>query len=373
MISPADVEGLRRRAPTPDQPVLSVYLDVDQTRAANLNGQYEVALDSCLRALEASLDHGQRAAFGTAATHARRIVASYEPHAKTLVVVTDATGDVRWTGELQIALATDARWGARPHVRPLLEAFDEHERYGVILSDKERARLFTVFLGEIEEEGETVAEGEVRHKKSSGSDHLRSQMQFQRRDDLHVQQNLRDAAGVMDAIERAHAFDRLVLAGPVEATSALVKVLPRPLADRVVGTVRLPIDATAADVLERTSEIAARVERDAEDRLVQRALDDGACGLAPVLAALQEGRVMHLLYADGIAAPGTECTGCHVLAASNGTGVCEYCGSRLDPLDDVVERAIDRAQDAGARIEQVRGDPAARLQDVGGIGALLRY
>jgi peptide subunit release factor 1 (eRF1) len=373
MISPVEVEALRRREPTPEQPVLSVYLDVDQSQAANLNRQFDVALDARLRALEGSLPDGEREAFGAAATHAKQVVASYEPRAKTLVVMTDATGDFRWTGELQIALPTDVRFEARPHVRPLLEAFDEHSRYGVILADKGRARLFTVFLGEIEEERDAIAASEVRHKKSSGTDHLRSQMQFQRKDDMHVQHHLRDVADVMHAVEHAHAFQRLVLAGPVEATSALAKLLPRPLAERVVETVRLPFEAPAADVLERTMVIAERVEREAESRLVQRVLDDGTHGISSVLVALQEGRVMSLLYAEDIAAPGSECTGCHVLSASNGSDVCDYCRADLERLDDVVERAIDRARDAGATIEQVRGDAAARLRDVGGIGALLRY
>jgi len=44
MISRAAVDSLLERPPSPGSPVLSVYLDVDQSRAANLNREFEAAL-----------------------------------------------------------------------------------------------------------------------------------------------------------------------------------------------------------------------------------------------------------------------------------------------------------------------------------------
>src|SRR5207237_2605491 len=143
----------------------------------------------------------------------------------------------------------DARGEPTPYVGPLLEALDEHARYGVVLVDKERARIFTVFLGEIEEERAALAAAEVRHKNASGTDHWRSQMHFQRQQDLHVRWHLAHVAELLDDVARTYAFDRLVLAGPVETTAELGRLLPRPLRERVVGTARLPVDVSADEVL----------------------------------------------------------------------------------------------------------------------------
>jgi peptide subunit release factor 1 (eRF1) len=373
MIAWSDVERLRRLPPMRERPVLSVYLDVDQRRPANMNRGFEAAFETRLRALAGSVDDLDRKSFDTAAARVREVVAHYQAHARTFVIMADATGELDWRGELRIALPADARWEPQPHVQPLLEAFDEHERYGVILADKGRARIFTVFLGEIEEERDALAAAEVRHKQASGTDHLRSQMQFQRQDDEHVHAHLRDVAAVMDEVARTRHLARLILAGPVEATSELAKCLPRPLAERVVGTMRLAFDVPAAEMLERTLAIAERVERDMEQRVVERVVDHGTRGAAATLAALQQGRVMLLVYAEGFVETGAECTGCGVLAARDAGGACGYCNAPMQPLDDVVGRAVVRARDAGATVEQVRGDAAERLRDVGSIGAVLRF
>jgi hypothetical protein len=49
-----------------------------------------------------------------------------------------------------------------PDLAPLLRLLDEHERYAVALVDKEKARLFSVFLGEIEVERQVEREAEER-------------------------------------------------------------------------------------------------------------------------------------------------------------------------------------------------------------------
>ena len=58
---------------------------------------------------------------------------------------------------LPVSLPTEARYRPDPYLRPLLETLDEHERHGVVLLDRQQARLFSVFLGEIEEHREAFA------------------------------------------------------------------------------------------------------------------------------------------------------------------------------------------------------------------------
>jgi len=373
MISRAAVDSLLERPPSPGSPVLSVYLDVDQSRAANLNREFEAALKARLHAIEHQLARAERDAFRADAARVWRFVSQYHPRGKTLILFADDSADLFWTGELGVPLATDVRWDANPWVRPLVEALDEHERYGVVLADKERARIFTIFLGEIEEEREALAAAEVRHKKASGTDHWRSQMHFQRQDDMHVRWHLRQVAELMEEVARAYAFDRLVLAGPVEATSELADLLPPRLGERVVGTLRLPMDAPADEVLRQTLEVAARAEREAEKATVAQLFEQRAVGLDAALAALQEGRLRTLVYADRFASRGSECPRCHALFGPGAGADCAYCGERLLPVPDLVTRAIERARESGGSVEKVQGEAAVRLLDAGGIGAIPRF
>ena len=372
MITAADLDRLRERAAESASPMLSVYLDVDQSRASNLNRKFEAALKARLRALEQKLGDGEREAFRAHAARVEEFVAGYRPRGKTLVVFADDAQGAFWSRDLHVPLQTDVRWRPAPYIRPLVEALDEHERYAVVLASKERTRLFVAFLGEIEEKGEVVASGEVRHKQSSGTDRLRSQMNFQRQDDEHVSRHLRQVVARLEEVVRAGAMHRVVLAGPVEVTSELVRLLPHALAARVVGTVPLTVEASPDEVLAKTLEIAQRVEREAEQAQVRNLLDRGAVALEATLLAYQERRLLVLIYAEGFAAGGAECPQCRALLA-RADAACAFCGARPRPLDDLLERLVERAAEAGAKVEQVRGDAAVRLRQAGGIGALLRF
>ena len=54
-------------------------------------------------------------------------------------------------------------------------------------------------------------------------------------------------------------------------------------------------------------------------------------------------------------------------------GTCDYCGAAIKPVDDLLERMVDRALEQDSKIEAVAGDAANRLRQAGGIGAVLRF
>lgn len=372
MIAPADLDRLRARAAASERPVLSVYLDVDQSRAANLKRGFAVELSTRLRTVEQQLAESEREPFRAAAALVERLVGQHEPRAKTVVVFADGGAAPLCSGDLNVALPTDVRWRGAPFMRPLIEAIDEYPRSAIVLTDKAQARLFVAFLGDIEEIGEAIAPGEVRRKKASGSDHLRSDMHFQRQDEMHVHWHLRGVADRLEQVAAAHDLERVVLAGSLEATNELARLLPGALAARVAGILRLPIDASAQQLLEHALVLVAHAEREAEQARVTDLLERGRVGLDATVSAFQDGRLLALIYAEGFVAPGSECPRCRALLATAPPD-CAYCGAPPRSLDDLVERVIERVGESGASVEQVRGDAARRLRDVGGIGALLRF
>lgn len=222
MISKEEIGTLIGREGKPGHPVLSVYLDVNQSRETNLNRKFEVSLGNLLRGLEQELVNGfEREEFVADAERMRRFVSDYRPSARSLVIFCDALEDFLWSRELDVPLRSEARWSETLYLRPLIETLDEFERYGVILTDRAQARLFTVHLGKIEEHCESFAPGEVKIVKAPGRDHIRSDMHFQRKADQYAHRHLKRVAELTVELAGRHAFDRLLLAGPVEATSQL--------------------------------------------------------------------------------------------------------------------------------------------------------
>jgi peptide chain release factor subunit 1 len=270
-------------------------------------------------------------------------------------------------------------WRDTPYARPLIEILDEHERYGVILTDREHARLFTVFLGEIEEHLDVFASADVTHIKTTGTDHMRSQMNIERKGDLHARWHLKRVAELMSKVASIYQFDRLILGGTIEAVSELQGLLPKALRTRVVARISLPVDAGESQVLAETSKVEQDVERKREAELVESLITaaakqkKAARGLDDTLLALQEYRIWELVYADGFAPSGSQCTNCGSLL-SKATEPCGYCGQAVRPISDLMQLAAARVLDMEGKVEQVGGDAGARMKkEAGSVGALLRF
>ena len=246
-------------------------------------------------------------------------VESYRPQAKGLVIFCDSSEDFFSAHEIHVPVKTEARWSEKPYLRPLLEIIDEHERYGVILTDRAQARLFSIFLGEIEEYREALAEADVMRFKSSGRDHIRSQTRHQRRADKRALWHLKQVAEIMEGVAERLAFDRLVLAGPVEAINEVYRQLSKALRAKVIGTIALAMDANDQQVLAETLKLMKTAERTGEIEIVEQLIEaaekqeQATIGLDQTLAAVQAGRVRQLVYAEGWAASGSSCSNCSSL------------------------------------------------------------
>jgi hypothetical protein len=158
----------------------------------------------------------------------------------------------------------------------VLELLDRHERYVVVLADRAKARLFTIFLGDIEESKEAFAAADVEHIKGPGTDHPLSQMQIQRKADIHAKWHLKDVSRAKSRLAQKHNFNRLILGGPNEVTSELAKLLPKSLNAKFVGHVTSAVEANIKEVLQETLRIEAEVELQRENELVESLITGAA-------------------------------------------------------------------------------------------------
>jgi len=377
MITPSDVDMLAERKALPGSPVLSVYLDLDQSKAVNLNRGFETALENMLRAVEAGLQPRQLESFDADAGAARRYVSDLEPGAQGLILFSDASENFFWAREVKVDLRNRARWNDTPYLAPLLEIIDDHERYGVVLLDKEHARLFTVFIGEIEEHHDAIAPAPVRRYKASGTDHILSESRFQNKADAHVHWHAKHVAELLDKLVDQYSFDRLLLGGPVEATSELQHLLSKRVRNRVVERLSIPVKANAQEVLKAALDAEERVERRLEAQIVEQLIvgdahHPSALGLDAAVRALCEQKVCRLIYADGFTPAGGQCSNCGMLFTRT-AGSCDYCGSPVKAADDFLESMVEKVLAQNGKVERVSGDAATRLKHAGSIGAVLRF
>ena len=358
--------------------VLSVYLDVDQSKAANLNRRFEGAFESRIQLIAGKFEEEyEQSDFLRCVGDVRKLLSAYEPHGRSLVIFARSAGKT-WFRELNVPVGTEVHWGAAPYLHPLVEALDEFEAYMVVVADRAHSRVFTVRLGTIEKQAEIHALGTVRHLKTSGTGHLYSQSHIQRRADGNVLGHFKRVIEVLEHVANMNAPARLVLAGNAEAISELFRLLPKSLRGRVAGSAVMPANAPEKEILEGTLALARKAERLQELEKVERLLTSAAKGDKAVvtfrhtLQAFNEDRVRELVYAEGFSALGGVCEHCHVMFPSDDLN-CEICGMPVKPADDLIENTISAALAAGAAVEQLRGPAADKLLAAGGIGAFLRF
>jgi peptide subunit release factor 1 (eRF1) len=369
---PKVLAELRDELP-PKDGVLSVYLD---TSPARVIGQgHLLFLRDAYKAIRATLPKEDLEPFEAAATQIEAHLSSdvAATHAG-LAVFGAAPPSYFRSVPLPAAPREEVVWDKHAHIAPLQAALDDFERFAVVLFDKERARLFTIYLGEIETE--LAVDDYVPGKQATGGWYGLAQARYARHHEDHVRRHVKHTIGTLMVLLRGRPFDRLFLAGPDEALSFLMRELPRPLRARFAGTIRLELFASSADVLHAALEAASVAERKTEAATVKELVEEGGrrfvvLGPAPTLEAITTGRVHKLLVANTYQGPGSECERCGQMTVEDAT--CPKCGQATTAVLDLRERAVERALDQGALVETVSGDAAEELMAHGGMGAWVRY
>lgn len=260
--------------------------------------------------------------------------------------------------------------GHAPALGQLESIVQELRPIGVILVDRQRARLFVYEMGELLERSEVVddlpRDYDVRDQSARGSvdPHV---------DEL-VHQHLRRAAAAAFSLFNERKVGLVTLGGAPEAVAEVESQLHPYLKERLTDRIKVSAGAGVEEVHDQVLEVQAQAERDAEAAAVARLREavgagrKGVAGLADTLAALNERRVDHLLVSDDYEEAGWRC-GCGVLAAVGPT--CPTCGAAMERVDDVVEEAVHEALAQSCRVEVCVGN--ADLDVLGRIGALLRF
>jgi hypothetical protein len=370
MITPMLLKTLRESAP-PGGKVLTVYLDTSPKRV--IGRAFLLSYRDLCCALRDQIGEAEREAFDAAEAQGLRLLEREGPIAAPGLAIFASGAGYFYAVPLPRRPREEIYWEPRGHLLPLQSTLDELERAAIVLFDAERARLFTVYLGAIEEH-DAIEDEALPHIHGGGWATLEESRISRRRDDrlLH---HAKHAVAALTAMNRTHPFDRLLLAGPDEALAVLTHQLPAPLRRRLAGTLHLEMFVSDAEVLRRALPILETIERQAEVAMIDELLDAGrsdgaAVGVDSVFAALNAGLVHVLYVAESYVSTGGECPSCGRLVA--GPGPCPSCDAPLRPVANLGERAVEQALSHGARVEIVSGDADALLLARGGLGAWIR-
>ncbi len=354
-------------------PVISLYLDL--TPQARQDRAWAIQFKNLSREAVAGVeDAAQARAMASELDRLEQALAQAIPELGRGVAMFIAQPlDLRFQIVLPVPLPNRLKVDRRPYLRPLFRVVDEQERFLIAVVGNQRARLFVSQLGFIEEVADLV--GEVPGRQRQGG---WAQMRLQRRRDTYLQWH---AGSVAHAVALAmDTFDArwLLLSASPEAEVEFRKSLPSAVAQRLAGEFSVEPVASTKVVADATAGLRGSIEAREEMATVRQLLevpDAGAraLGLDEVFLRLAEGRVRQLVVLDDYRAGGAMCPRCEVYRAESDKP-CRLCGGPLEPVDDVVDVALEMAYRQQAALELVRSSEAReQLQRMAPVVALLRY
>jgi peptide chain release factor subunit 1 len=260
-----------------------------------------------------------------------------------------------------------------PWVRPMLAVLDEYHRTCVLILDKESARTWELYQGEINETSEVLDQA-LRKPDYAGWYGLEEYRVRNKAEEL-AKKHFRKVATVLDDFQRAGRFELLAVGGHDYEVPVFMEFLPHNLRGSVAGTFAIdPNTATIGDIRESADAVVDRYERDEERRWVAEVFEkeaaggNAAVGLERCLWGGSVAAIQRLLVQEGATAPGVVCDESGWLAEAGDT--CIICGQPTRKTDDVVDELAEAVIDTGGTVEHVLADTPLRDHAV---AAALRF
>lgn len=359
MLSRTELLDLREHLA--DRPVLSLYLDAEQSDPAERRA-WRIRLNHLLKDLEDELAARSSSEL-EAARAAIKLVNDRFAGTEGLLPergwVAFASPDQLWYAGPSAAPMPDLiRWERGMHVAPYVRALKQSRPVMTLLVDQRRARLLRYQHGEISHVAEFQSQFELLEasdgasKRSVRSSGVRGQPRsdsIRRAEEVATLRMVREAVA---ALAESSNQDRLTaVGGSLEPVARVLALLPDRIRHRTIELGGLHIDATHSEIEAAldaaASTLSVRLQKDLVDEVIDLTRADGrAClGLERTNRALESGAVETLVLSRAFAL------------------------SQPDVADTFVGAAFDR----GATVEEVGGVAAVELDGEGGVGARLRF
>lgn len=368
--------------------VLSVYLSADPRQDPNLQGA-AIDLRNRFRELQ------RRVAEDADSDQRRDVAAALErlwPQIESLASPT-ASGrgriafaalDSDWIVRFESAMPVANRvvFDDGPFVHPLLELLDEGRTAGVVLVSAEEARLLEWRVGSLRMLSKMVQPyAEAPHERAGqvgggpeGQFHTPVREQRQARERDRIERFLDQVTKAAAELADDRGWERILISGGERWTEPTVARFSQTLRGKVFADARVLNGLDDVALATAVTEWVHQQHGERETQLLERVRDAAgsgvaALGLSEVAAALNAGRVAHLVYDPQVRYTGT--VGADgALYARDEVGPDGQPGT---PEPRLTERLVERALNTGARISPVDGAATGVLRDATGVAALLRW
>jgi hypothetical protein len=292
--------------------------------------------------------------------------------------------------------------GPIPSLRQLARAADDYPPYAIIAADQRDAVLW-LMEGQTWDRGvELEASGYPRKQQQGGW----SQRRYQNRADERVEAFARTIAEetrrAFEEVNEPVKYEYLIVATAEPMSTALNGAFHESIKQRILGQLQLPIEADITEIAAEAEPLIEEAERKREMEAVQAVRDGvgaggkGVAGAQDTITALETGQVMTLVMNDDFSQPGWADYTLPLFGVGSPPREHPAGGDVANLVPTTVEDEVVRlALQIGAEVQLVRSavpvgeeeqeqipdadeptprsEAARALDELGGIGAILRY
>jgi peptide subunit release factor 1 (eRF1) len=366
------METLAALEPSPF-PVISLYLSLTPNQNGRENHDQFVRKVLAERGKALPADSPERESFEKDAERIRQYLDNEKQQSWQGLAIFASTGAELFEA-IPLETPFDDHWmfvGSTPHLYPLAKLVDTYPRYVALSLDTNKARIQVFSLAAAERAEQVVSDKTRRNSKGGWS-----QARYQRRADNVHMNHMKEVVDTLDRIVREEKIDQIVIAGDDQAVVKLREQLSQELADKIVDVVKLQRNAQDASFLETTFDAIRMKDAETDAEKVQELLDEwrsgglGVAGPEATLTAFQMGQVDELIITGSVDTlkPVQKLPADAAAEMQADTSAPEGVDEERLKLS---AELIKRAQQTAARIRFI--EDASLLQEVGGVGALLRF
>ncbi|MGM0368774.1 MAG: hypothetical protein ACQEP2_09475 [Actinomycetota bacterium] len=294
--------------------------------------------------------------------------------AKTLLIFSDSN-DMWEVLNLPIVMRSKIIVDPKPHTQNLRSMIQSFNKYGILLMDREKAQIYSLYLGEIREylaafindvpsKVNFRSEAALREKKLLGKIEEKLHHFFKIVNDKTLE------------LFRQGKFDYLILAGRKEILSKFGNYLHNYLQSKKIGSIEAQPDTDVQKIQKKAQKLIDEYEKKTKDQLVDRLFEEynpngwAVIGMEAVVKALLIEQIRTLVYDRNFTQEGYVCDSCKYISSVK-KSKCPYCEGNMVYYNDIVDEVVEDALSQGCEIIDIEDN--RKLKQAGGIAAILRY
>jgi len=373
------IDSILNYSPT-GKPVVSVYLLVDRSRVAKKS--YQTRLNSMIAAgrekleTDVNFDRRQKKEISGIFERVKSFVNDNFKADNTRTLIIFSSGDGLWEiFRIPIIMRSKIIIDPKPHTQNIRSFINNSKRYGVLLVNREKAQIYSIYPGGISEYLAALISDVPSKVNFRSQAALREKKILGRLEDKlhHFFKLINDKTMELFKDKK---FDYLILGGRKEIVPNFSNYLHSYLQSRHIGNIDAEPDSNITIINEKANKVIDGFEAKTKNSLVEGLISEynpngmGVLGIEAVIKSLMTEQIKILIYDRQFIHSGYICSSCLYFTIEK-KDKCPYCGGEPVFYNDIVDEIVEDALNQGCEIVDIEGNE--KLSEAGSIGAVLRY